>query len=187
MRPPDRNRFLLRVLIFNLLQIGATVYALRRGGAPERMVGLALLLGAVGTRLLQSDLVQRFVAVEVGVAAVDVALLAALLAVALLADRFWPLWIAALQALGAGSHLVRLVDGDILRVVYAFLSAIASYPMLAILVFATSRHDRRERVNGPERSWSGFTVAETVARRPRSIPSIRVPPRRTTDRSIGEA
>ena len=38
-----------RVWIFNALQLAATGYAFWRGGAPERLTGLALLLAALAT------------------------------------------------------------------------------------------------------------------------------------------
>ncbi|HEV2570021.1 hypothetical protein [Sphingomonas sp.] len=143
-----------RVIFFNLLLLLASGYAVWRGGAPERIVGVSLLLAGLLTRLAYQPFAVRFVAVDWGVLAIDLALLAILLAVALYADRFWPLWLAAFHALGTGAHLVRGLDYRIEPVAYAILLAAWSYPMILLLVIGTARHARRKR-DGPERDWSG--------------------------------
>ena len=143
-----------RVIIFNLLLMLASGYALWRGGAPERIVGLALLLAGLLTRLAYQPFAVRFVSVDWGVLAIDGLLLVILLVVALYADRFWPLWLAALQALGTGAHLVRGLDYGIEPVAYAILLASWSYPMILLLAIGTARHARRQQA-GPVRDWSG--------------------------------
>jgi hypothetical protein len=143
-----------RVFLFSILQLGVSLYALARGGGPERVVGLSLLLAFGVTMLLQQPLVVRFVTVEWGVLAVDLALLAVLLAVALHADRFWPLWVAALHALGTGAHLVRGLDHGIEPVAYAILLASWSYPIVILLAVGTLRHAERRKRNGHDLDWS---------------------------------
>lgn len=143
-----------RVIIFNALQLLASTYAIVRGGAPERLAGVSLILAALSTRLLESASAQRFVNVETGVLAVDLALLAVLLGIAAHADRYWTLWMAALQGLGTGAHLVRFVDHDVLRFVYALLTAIWSYPIVILLVAGTARHRRRAAADGEDLDWS---------------------------------
>lgn len=143
-----------RVFLFALLQIGVSFYALARGGAPERVVGLSLLIAFGVTMLLQQPMVERFVAVQWGVLAVDLGLLAVLLAVALHADRFWPLWVAALHALGTGAHMVRGFDHGIEPVAYAILLASWSYPMVILLALGTLRHSERRKRHGHDLDWS---------------------------------
>jgi hypothetical protein len=145
-----------RVIIFNLLLLLASGYAIWRGGLPERIVGVSLLLAGLLTRLAYQPFAGRFVSVDWGVLAIDVVLLAILLAVALFADRFWPLWLAAFHALGTGAHLVRGVDYGIEPVAYAILLAAWSYPMILLLAIGTARHARRKR-EGAARDWSGGT------------------------------
>ncbi|TFI59813.1 hypothetical protein E2493_02975 [Sphingomonas parva] len=142
-----------RVILFNVLQLAVSSYAMVRGGAPERIVGLSLLIAPGSTRLLQQDFTSRFIGVEVGVLVVDVILLTVLLAVALNADRFWPLWLAAFQLFGTGAHLVRALDAHVERVAYAILMAGWSYPMILILAVGTWRHVRRARA-GADPDWS---------------------------------
>lgn len=143
-----------RVLLFNLLQVAATVYALRRGGAPERVVGVALLAAALSTRLALSGLDVRFAGLEAGVLLVDVLLLAVLIVVALNADRRWVAWVTSLHALGVGIHFAHLVTPGAERMAYAILSAVWSYPIVVILAFGTRRHVQRLAATGYDLDWS---------------------------------
>lgn len=143
-----------RVALFNLLHVVASGYAVVRGGAPERIAGVAMLVATLATRLVQSQAAVRFAGVEWGVFCVDVALLAILLAVALEADRYWPLWMAALQGLGTTAHLSKLLEVELLRPAYAVLAAIWSYPMLVLLFCGALRHHLRQRRFGNDRAWS---------------------------------
>lgn len=142
-----------RVILFNLLLLLASGYAVWRGGGPERIVGISLLLAGLLTRLAYQPFAERFVAVDGGVMMIDLALLAVLLAVALYADRFWPLWLAAFHMLGTGAHFVRGMDHGIEPVAYAILLAAWSYPMILLLIIGTARHDRRKRAHA-SRDWS---------------------------------
>lgn len=147
-----------RVILFAILLLLASGYAVARGGGPERVVGLSLLLAFVLSILFQQPLAARFVSLEWGVLAVDFGLLLVLLAVALYADRFWPLWVAALQALGTGGHLVRGMDHGIEPIAYAILLASWSYPMILLLAVGTLRYQRRQKL-GPTFDWSRSGVA----------------------------
>ena len=150
-----------RVIIFNILLLLASGYALWRGGMPERIVGLSLLIAGGLTRLAYAPFAERFVSVDWGVLAVDLGLLAILLGVALHADRFWTLWLAAFHLLGTGGHLVRSLDHGIEPIAYAILLASWSYPMILLLVIGTARHARR-RKRGQERDWSGHAPARSA-------------------------
>ena len=143
-----------RVAIFSALLLLASGFAVLRGGAPERIVGISLLAAFAVSLALQQPLAARFVAVEWGILAADLVLLAILVGVALFSDRFWPLWLAAFHALGTGAHMVRGLDHGIEPVAYAILLAAWSYPMILLLAIGTARHARRKR-EGPERDWSG--------------------------------
>lgn len=133
-------------------------YAWWRGGGPERSAATIIFVGVVLTRMAMGPWTGRWTSVENGVLIVDVAVLLALLAVALKAERFWPLWLTALHLLGIAGHLVKMLDPVLIRWGYAFLIAIWSYPMLALLVLATWSHQRRLARFGADRSWSIFSV-----------------------------
>ena len=113
-----------------------------------------LLVAATLTRLFFLASVSPYVTVEVGILSVDVILLIGLLVLAIYSDRFWPIWLASLQALGAGAHLVKAIEPSVVSVAYAILVAIWSYPMVFILAAATLRHQRRLNEVGSDLDWS---------------------------------
>lgn len=129
-------------------------YAWLRGGGPERAGAAIIALGSILSTALISAPALRFTGVERGVFLVDVAALCAFLALALRANRYWPLWIAALQLIGTAGHAVKMVDSQVIRLVYAFIMAFWTYPMLLLLVAGTWRHQRRLTRFGADRSWS---------------------------------
>ncbi|MES3151872.1 hypothetical protein [Sphingomonas faeni] len=143
-----------RVWLFYAIQVAASGYAIFRGGAPERLTGLALLLAAGSTGLIQQNIPVLFAGLEVGVMLVDLILLAVMIVITLKADRFWPAWVTALHGLGTGAHLARALSPDVIRLVYAVLSAAWSYPIVLLLVIGTVRHSRRIRAHGWDLDWS---------------------------------
>lgn len=143
-----------RVIIFNLLHVVVSGYAVVRGGAPERIAGVALLVATLATRLVQSQMPMRFAGVEWGVFCVDLTLLAVLVAVALDADRYWPLWMTALHGLGTLAHLAKLLNLELLRSAYAVMTAFWSYPILVLLLCGSHRHHLRRHRYGIDRAWS---------------------------------
>ena len=145
-----------RIIIFIALMLACCCYALARGGAPERIAGAALLCAGGATWLSYSDLVSRFTGVEIGTMVVDVLLLVVLVAVALRADRGWPILLAGLQLASVAAHLLKLVDLNMIRVTYAIAMAMWSYPMLIALALGTWRHRSRLRTHGADRAWSEF-------------------------------
>ncbi len=145
---------MLRVYVFAALLVVTSGYALWRGGAPERVVATGLVLAYVATVLSWSPLPSRFYGMELNVFAVDVALFALLIIVAMRADRGWPFLVAALQLDAVGAHFVKLVAPDTIRVAYALLIAIWSWPVQMLLAVGTWRHVRRMTVDGYDRSWS---------------------------------
>lgn len=144
----------MRVAIFSAVLLLASLFAVLRGGTPERIVGVALMLAFGASIGMQQPLASRFVSVEWGIFVSDLVLLFVLLGVALYADRFWTLWLAAFHTLGTGGHLVRGLDHGIEPIAYAILLASWSYPMILLLVIGTARHARRRRL-GDARDWSG--------------------------------
>jgi hypothetical protein len=145
---------MMHLLAFWALLIGACGYALWRGGAPERIVGASLLAAAAASVVTLTELRSRFFELEVGVLVVDVVLLAVLVAVALRADRFWPLVLAGFQLNTVGAHLFKLFHVDMIRITYALMIAIWSYPMLVTLAVGTWRHRLRVEAQGYDLAWS---------------------------------
>ena len=147
---------LIRILIFETIQLAVSAYAIARGGAPERAIGGMLLIAALATLLIPIDRLNPYWTIEWNRLSIDLLLLAGLLGVALRANRFWPLWVAALQLLTIGVHGVRLYDPDVLPVVYARLTSQIAYPICAVVLIGTLRFRRRRSRHAarPERDWA---------------------------------
>lgn len=141
-------------LFFDVVLLACCSYAFWKGGSPEKVGAWIFIGGVLFTRLAVSGAATRYSSIEAGVLIVDVATLTGLLVLALRADRFWPLWVAALQAIGAAGHAVKLANPEVIRWAYAFALAFWSYPMLALLAFGTWNHQRRLAKFGVDKSWS---------------------------------
>ena len=146
-------RPMTRILTFDALLFIACGYALWRGSRAERVAGLAMAVAYLATLASYSQFASRFAQVETGVLVVDLLLLIVLVAVALKADRGWPMGLAAFQLDTVGAHIARLLDLDMIRVTYAVMLAMWSYPMLALLVAGTWRYRRRCRQSGDIPVW----------------------------------
>lgn len=149
---------LIRTLIFCTLLACVAGHAWRRGGGPERAVAMILIVGACSTWSIAIGLrgspAGHFIKVEHGILLVDSVMLVALTAVALLADRFWPLWMTALHAFGVVGHVAKGIAPDILPNVYHAAHLFSAYPGLILLTLATRWHRARVRRDGHDRSWS---------------------------------
>ena len=144
----------------SLLYLGLLVtclpYALVRGGAPERIAALVALLATIlsGLALARSAIVYQ--KLEIGTLVVDVMACVAFLAVAVRADRYWPLLVTGLQADAVMIHLCKILQPDMLPFGYAIGLSIWSYPILILLAIATRRHRRRIAEYGFDPSWSSL-------------------------------
>jgi hypothetical protein len=148
-------------------------YAWLRGGAPERAGAAIFAAAAVLSTILASPHPTRFASVEAGVLMVDLVMLLALVVLAIGAERFWPLWVAALQAVGAAAHVGRFAGHNVSGAAYAIVLALWSYPMLCLLALGTWRHQQRLKTFGSDRSWSrarakpaGHQAARTISAPP---------------------
>ena len=139
--------WIVRSALFLTAAVGTSAYAIRRGGQPERAVAAMVVAAVCVTTLLPRS---HYAEIVWPLLAIDGVMLAGLLLVALSADRFWPLYFAAVHLLAVTLHGVRAYDPTILPNVYARLGGLLAYPTLVILAIGTWRHRRR----GPEPDWS---------------------------------
>lgn len=153
--------------VYYAILLLCAAYVAARGGAPERVGAAIMVVGSVCTTVLLSARPVRYSEVETGAVIVDVAVCAAFLVLALRANRYWPLWMTALQLIGTAEHAVKMVDSHVIRLVYAFIMAIWAYPMLMLLVLGAWQHQRRLARFGVDRSWSSSSA--------RSVPGQRAP------------
>jgi hypothetical protein len=120
------------------------VYALLKGGPPERIGATVLAVGSALTVAIVPSWVGHSGSVDIGVLLVDLVCVAAFAGLALRSDRFWPIWVCALMGAGVLGHLARWYGGpEISTRVYAMSVAIWSYPMLALIALGTFNYQRR--------------------------------------------
>lgn len=146
---------MLRIACFLTLLFLATLYALRKGGGPERMMALILIAMLVADQALHLIVPARFEALDAGHLVIDLAAAAATLALALNAHRFWPLAAAALQLLPLLAHFSRAADISVHPIAYLTMQVFASWLLPPLLALGTWRHRRRLLIFGSDRSWQG--------------------------------
>lgn len=142
------------IVLFNSLLILCCGYALIRGGVPERIVAAIFLCAGPATYVaLWAQPEQAFQSVEMTVLLIDTAMLVALVALAISANRYWPIWIASLQSIIVAVHGVKAFDPTLVAWTYAVASGKLAYPQLALLALGTWRHRRRQTETGTDNSW----------------------------------
>jgi hypothetical protein len=140
--------------IFACALAALIAYAMWRGGAPERLAAGAMALAALATAAAGLSNTFAFRQTEWQLAIIDLTLLAVLTALALVADRFWPMWLSALQALAMIAHVARAIDPHIAPGAYWWALGKISWPMLFVVCAGIFRHDQRLRAGFPEHAWS---------------------------------
>lgn len=129
--------------------------ALRWGAAPERICVATLFTVTYGDPLYHA-LAGRgaiYGTVDVGHLVIDVGVAAIFVAVALRANRVYPLWLAAFQLVSVLSHFAREVTDSFPKLAYGLMSYGPFYIILMIMAGGLIFHARRSRHLGPYRSW----------------------------------
>lgn len=132
----------------------AVGFALWKGGPPERLGAAVLLAMAVIQPMAHLVLPLRFDRFDVVGFVVDLMAFVGMTAIALYADRMWPLWTAALQLLACAAHVVRLLSIDIRLLTYGTMKGWPTFAALFVLVVGTAMHRRRLRRRGSDPSWA---------------------------------
>jgi hypothetical protein len=140
-------------LIYIPLLLMCCGYAFARGGAPERWCAVLFVAGTILTSVIVPSPIGRYQHVEIAVFAVDVCLLCGFVAIALFAQRYWPLWMSSMQLVAVASHSAGLLLSYRLPWAYAVAIAFWSYPMLIMLAWGTARHRGRVRRFKWDPSW----------------------------------
>ena len=136
---------ILRLILFWLLLLVSCGYALWRGRKYERIAALVFVTATILSILGHSPLRGRYVQLEASDLIVDTAVLFSVVAIALVSDRFWPLWIAGLQLVDSMSHVMKAIDASLLPTVYGAAERFWSYPILLILFIGAWRQQHRPR------------------------------------------
>ena len=144
---------MLHHLLFYGLFAASSLYALIRGGAPERLIAAVMILGVALTPAVLNPVSIRFYGIEAGLFALDLLILLAFMAIALRANRFWPMGMVVFHGMSVLGHLLKLADPRLIRTAYLVMLALWVYPQLLLLVLGTWRHRVRLKRTGADPSW----------------------------------
>lgn len=134
---------MIRTIIYGVLLWATTIYALRKGGLEERIAALGLFISSYLTWIVIRPFATRYSNLEIPVVSVDATLAVILLWLALRSDKFWPLWLVAMQTLATLAHFAPWVP-HIIPWGYGSAVAIWGYPMLIVLfvIIRMASHDQ---------------------------------------------
>lgn len=150
--------------LFNLyrvevLHIASAVLALAiafRGAAPERwLIGVfiaTMILPFYGARWLDIGNL-AFGPYSWAYVGIDLLATAGFVAIALNANRNYPLWVAGFQLVSVGAHAVRGLADMVSPFAYMVLAVGPSYCQLLLIGAGFIRHRQRERRFGSYREW----------------------------------
>ena len=147
----------LRLLYDAALAAGCS-YAIWRGATPER-IGVAVMISGSVLSVIAARGSQWLVG-RTGLMIVDGLVLVAFLVLVLKSNRFWPIWVSALQLIAVATHIAMAIspspavsaDWPQLRPLlqaYAIAQGFWAYPMLGLIVFAAYRQHRLHRRASP--------------------------------------
>ena len=134
---------MVRVLFYFLLLIGVAAYSMTRGRRDERIAALTCLAASIASLALLATRRGYYSSFELGVAIIDLMALATFVWIALRSSRFWPLWVAGIQLTSTMGHLLKVIDPQLLPMVYAASLASWSYLILFIIAVGIWRGHRR--------------------------------------------
>lgn len=146
------------VAVFLALLTATSGYALLRGGGPERVAAIIMLVAVVSSGFVASSYRGAFAQRETGIFLVDLAMFGAAILLALRAERFWPICMAALIGVGLQLQVLSWVAPHPHRQVYKVLHALNAYPVLFVLAVGTARHRWRLAKTGADKDWSSSSI-----------------------------
>ena len=128
-------------ILFGLIMVATCGYALCCGDRSAKAVAATVILGATLSMFVIRDS-GRWQESELGILAIDVAMLLIFGAVMLRSDRFWPIWTTAAQLLTVLAHLGPVFRRADIAVPFAVSEQIWAWFILAQLGFVTARRPR---------------------------------------------
>lgn len=135
----------MATMIFYYIVLLITVaVAICRGGQLERWAAYTALVASLCTTLLEPA--PAWTHVEVDIFVIDVAVVLIFWMIALKTQRFWPYWITGWQLISIFGHIQKLMFSEILAQPYALLSMYISYPILLVILYASSSARKMEQL-----------------------------------------
>ena len=107
----------------------------------------------VATILVTRSAAMRYRSSELGVFAVDAITYIGFAALALRANRYWPIWLAGLQGTAVVMHAAIAFSPSFAPPAYMLVVVLFSYPIVSLLAVGTWRHRSRLILNGIDPPW----------------------------------
>lgn len=154
------------------LFLAALVLAWRYGQAPERLCAAILVATLVALRIIVTIRIWHapanfFGSVNVEFFLLDVLTAVAFIAVALRANRIYPLWLSSIQLIAVTSHFAAGLKTSA-PVAYAVMNIGPSYLLVLIVLAGIYAQHRRTKRFGAVRAWRSDPLTGSSARSIRS-------------------
>lgn len=143
----------MRVAIYLTLFLWSVYLAFAKGAGPERRMAIWLLVSLVAQFSSRWLLPVEFARIDYAGFALDLTTLAFAWHLSFIANRIWPMWIAAAQLIAVAGHLFRLTDFELNTIVYATITRFPAWIVCSSLVIGTLIHRRLVREYGTYPSW----------------------------------
>lgn len=142
------------IWLYRTVFAATVLFALRKGGEPERLV-TTILIATVLLDLLNHAVfgMPAFFSVDPGHLVIDSWAMIALLWVALRANRGWPMWVCSAQIIVVLAHMSKLIDLSLVRYGYFVMTQMPIFIQAAALLVGTIAHLRREERIGHYHAW----------------------------------
>ena len=143
------------VIIQYVLFLSVFLAALRWGAAPEKASGICLIMLPVGELLYHGLLGPEYQtdSTDFGHLAMSGTIATGFLAISLIANRIYPLWLVAFQLVAVIGHFVRIPLQHLSGEAYQILVIVPSFLQIVTLAIGIFRHHRRKAIFGVYRSW----------------------------------
>ncbi|WP_339826758.1 hypothetical protein [uncultured Parasphingorhabdus sp.] len=112
-------------------------YAIYRGSRSEYFGAAIMIIGSILTLVVSRIFGTSWTSVEVGIFAIDIVALFALVYLAFKSDRFWPMWATAFQLLAVTIHPMMMVVPQITPWAFGTGAVFWAYPMLLALAIGS--------------------------------------------------
>ena len=135
-------------LTFGALWLLSCIYAWLHGGWEGRWLAVMLIIAALLSPFAQSRHSQNWIEPQYGVLIVDLVLFIGMMIVGYFSDRYWPLWMLAFHLLSVLTHIVVIIDQEVLARAYQSAASFWSIPIQLVMALGVMLDRWTERSPG---------------------------------------
>lgn len=140
--------------MFDLWVIVCIVPPLWKGGGPERIAAVSIGIAALATKVSVEGFQLSYRTASPVVVLLDIALAAALICLAMKANRIWTMLLASLQMCVVLAHIAKLAITQLDPLAYYVILTKWAYVTAALPAVGAIRHQLRLRSFKVDQSWS---------------------------------